>query len=328
MPALTPQIIQMAIVIGATFVATMAALWLGLKLIGRADRSARLEQLSQQAGSGPQVRETVRPIFLEDEERSMGAWERMRVFQWLRNRLEGAGMDWTVATFLGNIAISIGLGVMLGLFFPLLGLRSFSMVLYGLLASSAPWIVLAYKHSTRMRTLEEQLPEAVDFIARATRAGHAFTVALEMLSAEGPDPIKTEFRKVHTQISLGGDLESALRQLIERVPFVDMRFFVSSILLQRETGGNLSEILTALGNTVRERMRLRGQVRAATAHGRMTAMILSAIPVVLVIFLSSRNPEHMKVFVEHPTGRLLGIWVLASQIIGYLVIRKMINFKI
>ena len=316
------------VVIGVTFLVTLGALWLGFKLIRSSQRGARIEQLNRQGADGPRVRQTVQQIFLDDAEKARGSLANLGVFRSLRYRLEGAGMDWTVETFLTNVLISVGLGVLLGFLLPVAGGRGVSMVLYGLLASTAPWIVLQYKHSKRMRMLEEQLPEAVDFIARAIRAGHAFSVALEMLAGEGPEPIRTEFRKVHMQLSLGGDLETALRNLIDRVPLVDVRFFVSAILLQRETGGNLSEILTSLGNTVRERMRLRGQVRAATAHGRMTAGVLTVIPLALLVMMSKSSPDHMKVFIEHPTGRLLGLWAIISQILGYLVIRKMINFKI
>jgi tight adherence protein B len=328
MPVNPSEINLLAIVIGVTFMVTLCILWIGFKLIGRSERSTRLEQLAGRETQAPRVRETVRNIFLEDVERAKGTLANWKVFKPLRYRLEGAGMDWTVETFLTNVLISVGLGLMLGMFFPLAGARGLSMALYGVLASTAPWIVLQYKHSKRMRELEEQLPEAVDFIARSIRAGHAFTVAIEMLSGEGPEPIRSEFRKVHVQLSLGGDLETALQNLTARVPLVDVRFFVSAILLQRETGGNLSEILTSLGNTVRERMRLRGQVRAATAHGRMTAAILSIIPVVLLVIISQRSDNHLKIFLEHPTGRLLGIWAIISQILGYVIIRKMINFKV
>lgn len=322
----TPNIL--GIVIGVTFIATLAALWLGFRFIGRAERNTRLGQLNRQPPAGQMNRQSVQPIFLEDAERARGTLANMRLFRWMRYRMEGAGMDWTVETFFSNILVCVGLGVFLGLLAPIAGARGVSMTLYALIGSTVPWIVVGYKHSKRMKALEAQLPEAVDFIARAIRAGHAFSVSLEMLSGEGPEPIRTEFRKVHTQVNLGGDLETAFKGLIARVPLLDIRFLVSAILLQRETGGNLSEILTNLGNIVRERMRLRGQVRAASAHGRMSALVLTAIPIIIAISLSRTAPDHLMFFFEHPVGRLLGIYMIASMITGYLVIRKLINFKI
>jgi tight adherence protein B len=312
----------------AAFVMILVTAWIGFSLIGRADRGLRLEQLRRSTSDWSPTQRPAQRIFLEDGERSRSYVARLKPLVWLRNRLEGAGMDWTVETFFTNIAISAGLGVLLAYALPIGGARIFSMVLYALLASTAPWIVVQYKNGARMKLLEEQLPEALDFIARAIRAGHAFSVSLEMLANEGPDPIRTEFRKVHTQVNLGGALEPALRSLVDRVPIVDVRFFVSAVLLQRETGGNLSEMLTNVGNTVRERMKLRGQVRAATAHGRMTALVLTTIPIVVAIFTASGSPDSFRIFIEHPTGRLLGIWAIVSQILGYIVIRKIIDIKI
>lgn len=320
----TPIVVAAA----AAFAVILATVWIGLSMISRSDRQGRLDQLKRSSSDGSQMQRPAQRVFLDDVEGSRSYVARLKPLVRLRNRLEGAGMDWTVGTFFTNIAISAGLGILAGYLLPIAGARKFSMVLYALLASPAPWIVLEYKHSKRMQLLEEQLPEALDFIARAIRAGHAFSVSLEMLANEGPDPIKTEFRKVHTQVNLGGDLETALRSLVNRVPIVDVRFFVSAVLLQRETGGNLSEMLTNVGNTVRERMRIRGQVRAATAHGRMTALVLTIIPLVVGLTTASSQPDIFRVFIEHPTGRILGIWAIVSQILGYVIIRKMINIKI
>lgn len=319
---------ELIIIAGAACVAALATVGAGLWLIGRTERSSRLDQLNRRLPGNPQVRESVRPIFVEDLGKSLGAFGAFRPVRALQVRLESAGMDWSVYTFLSNILAMLCLGLFLGLLIPLAGARVPSMIFYSLLACTTPWIVMEYKRSQRIRTLEAQLPEAVDFIARAIRAGHALSTSLELLAAEGPEPIRTEFRKVHMQLSLGGGLDTVLRELIARVPLVDVRFLVSAILLQRETGGNLSEILTGLGKNIRERMILKGQVRVATAHGRMTAMVLTLIPLCLVVFMLQNAPEQMTVFVEHPTGRLLGIWMIVSQVIGYLIIRKMIRFKV
>ena len=128
-----------------------------------------------------------------------------------------------------------------------------------------------------MDTLEEQFPEALDFLARSMRAGHAFSISLEMLGEEMADPLGQEFRALFNEQNLGAPLEIALRNFTERVPLLDVRFFTSSVMLQKQTGGNLSEILSRLAYVIRERFRLKGQVKAASAHGRLTATILTLL---------------------------------------------------
>jgi tight adherence protein B len=272
MPVNPSEINLLGIVIGVTFMVTLCILWLGFKLIGRSERSTRLEQLNWPGNPSTPGPQTVRNIFLEDVERARGTLANMEgCSKPLRYRLEGAGMDWTVETFLTNVLISVGLGQSCSeSSFRLPARAGVSMTLYGVLASTAPWIVLQYKHSKRMRELEEQLPEAVDFIARHPGRPCLFRSARDALrrrSRADPDGVPESPYAIEPGRRSGDRASEPDRPR----PLVDVRFFVSAILLQRETGGNLSEILTSLGNTVRERMRLRGQVRAATAHGRMTA---------------------------------------------------------
>ncbi len=132
------------------------------------------------------------------------------------------------------------------------------------------------KRTKRLDKLEEQFPEALDFLARSMRAGHAFSISLEMVGEEMADPLGQEFRALFNEQNLGAPLDIALRNFTERVPLLDCRFFTSSVLLQKQTGGNLSEILSRLAYVIRERFRLKGQVKAASAHGRLTATILTA----------------------------------------------------
>jgi tight adherence protein B len=178
-----------------------------------------------------------------------------------------------------------------------------------------------------MRDMEQQLPEALDFISRAVRAGHAFSVSLELLSNEMPDPIKTEFRRVFQEVNLGSALDTAMRNLAHRIPIIDVRFFVSAVLLQRETGGNLSEILTKLAQTIRERFRLKGHIKAVTAHSRMTAVVVGAVPIVALFLLSFSFPGYAEPFVKEPEGRTLAVIAIISQALGFLILRKLVNFK-
>jgi tight adherence protein B len=179
-----------------------------------------------------------------------------------------------------------------------------------------------------MRAFEEQFPEALDFLSRSMRAGHGFSVALEMLATDSPDPLGSAFRRVSNDLQLGSSLEIALGKLTVLVPLIDVRFFVSSVLLQQETGGNLGEILSKLAFIIRERFRLKGQVKAASAHGRITGLVLVLMPVGVTAFMMMTTPEYLRQLAADPTGRILIYSALAGQLIGYFVIRKIINIKV
>ena len=154
-----------------------------------------------------------------------------------------------------------------------------------------------------MAAFEEQFPEALEFLSRAMRAGHAFSIALEMLSEESPQPLAGEFRKVFNESNLGLPIDVALRNMTERMPLLDLKFFVAAVLLQRETGGNLAEILTNLAHVIRERFKLKGQVRSASAHGRMTGTILTLMPVVLMFGMLAVAPGYLQGMVADPLGQ-------------------------
>ena len=153
--------------------------------------------------------------------------------------------------------------------------------------------------------LEEQFPEALDFLARSMRAGHAFSISLEMVGEEMADPLGQEFRALFNEQNLGAPLDIALRNFTERVPLLDVRFFTSSVLLQKQTGGNLSEILPRLAYVIRERFRLKGQVKAASAHGRLTATILTLLPVATMLGLLVVAPGYLQGMAEDSDGKFM-----------------------
>jgi len=184
------------------------------------------------------------------------------------------------------------------------------------------------KARKRMDAFEEQFPEALDFMARSLRAGHAFSVSLEMMSEETPDPVGTEFRWIFHQQNLGASLDQTLRTFAQRVPLLDSKLFVSAVLLQRETGGNLAEILMKLAYIIRERFRIKGQVRAASAHGRITATILTILPVVTLALLNIIAPDYFKLMIDDELGRYIVLAVIAMQIVGYYWMKKIINIKV
>jgi tight adherence protein B len=197
-----------------------------------------------------------------------------------------------------------------------------------LLAGMIPYGYVMRKRSKRLAKFEEQFPEALDFLSRAMRAGHAFSISLELLSEEAMDPVSTEFRRTFDEHNLGLPLENALQNLAVRVPLLDVRFFVSAVLLQARTGGNLSEILLKLAQVIRERFKLRGQVRALSAHGRLTGKVLTVLPVVVVLLMMVVNPEYMVALVKFPIGKHLIGAAIIMQGIAFLFIRKIVNIEV
>ncbi len=191
-----------------------------------------------------------------------------------------------------------------------------------------PFAYLNFKRNRRMRTFEEQFPEALDLIARALKAGHAFVTGLKMVADEMSDPVGPEFRKTFDEQNFGLPLKDALENLTARVPSLDVRFFATAVLIQRETGGNLSEILENLAHVVRERFKILRQVRVYTAHGRMTGYVLLALPTVLCIALVFINPDHMNLLFRERLGQMLLMLSITLQFIGYVWIRQVIKIEV
>lgn len=242
--------------------------------------------------------------------------------------LEQAGLQWTPIGVVFATLVGVALGAFLGLRVNVPVFREFSMLAFALLFGSIPMLIVARSRRKRLNALEEQFPEALDFLARSMRAGHAFSVSLEMLGAESPEPLGLEFRRVFHEQNLGAPLENALSNLVQRVPLVDVRFFTSSVLLQRETGGNLAEILTKLSYVIRERFRLKGQVRAAAAHGRLTAIILAIMPIATSAALMLIAPSYLELLAKDEHGKYMIIGSIVLQILGYFWMRKIINIKV
>ena len=160
------------------------------------------------------------------------------------------------------------------------------------------------------------------------RAGHGFTIALEMLAADAPEPLGSAFHQTSNDLQLGSSLEAALGKLSALYPLIDVSFFVSSVLLQQETGGNLGEILSKLAQIIRERFRIRGQVKAASAHGRITGLVLVLMPVAVAGFILMTTPQYLKDLAADKIGRAMIYGAILAQIIGYFVIRKVTNIKV
>ena len=195
------------------------------------------------------------------------------------------------------------------------------------LAGLIPYFVVRHKRNRRFWKFEEQFPEAIDLIARALRAGHAFTTALAMVADEIPKPVGSEFRLLYDRQNYGMPLDEAMKDLADRIPLLDARFFVTAVLMQRETGGNLAEVLDNLATVIRERFQVKRQVRVLTAHGRITGWVLAGFPPALAMVMFVMVPGHLDVMVEDPLGVRMIVGAVTLQIIGTLAIQKLVNIE-
>jgi tight adherence protein B len=244
----------------------------------------------------------------------------------LRTYIEQGGLTWEPAQLV-HASLFLAL-VVFNLFWYLVP-KGENIAPAGLLIGAGlPFAVIYQKRQSRLNKIEEQFPDALEFVARAMRAGHAFSVSLEMLHKEFPDPISGEFRRTFEEQNLGLPLEVALEKLGKRVPLIDVHFFVSAVLLQKRTGGNLAELLDNLAYLIRERFKLRGQVRAISAHGRISGLVLSMIPMTVAILMFYTNPDYIMFFVKDPTGKILMVVCIALQFLGFVCIRKIIDIGV
>jgi len=196
------------------------------------------------------------------------------------------------------------------------------------IGSLLPYSFASYRRTKRFEKFEELFPEAIDTLARAVRAGHAFTTALEMISNEVAEPVGGEFRKLYEEQKFGMPVRDALLNLTERVPLVDVKFFVTAVMLQRETGGNLAEILDNLSYVIRERFKIQRQVRVYTAQGRLTMALLMGMPPIIVTTMTLLNPAFIRPLFTDPIGHTLLVAGITLQTVGYFVIRKIIRIQV
>jgi tight adherence protein B len=230
---------------------------------------------------------------LRDDKQTSGISELLKRFSFIERLnliIEQSGQKTTSSNLIViSFCFLVG-GFFLGSRFALLpsGLTG---IVAGLVCAPLPLLHLLHKRTKNFDEFEKQLPEALDFLSRSMRAGHGFSIAMELLASDSPDPLGSAFRRISNDMQLGSALDVALGKLTTLVPLLDVRFFVSSVLLQQETGGNLSEILAKLAFIIRERFRLKGQVKAVSAHGRITGLVLVLMPVVVAIIMMIPSPQ-------------------------------------
>ena len=241
--------------------------------------------------------------------------------------IQQAGVDWTPGGLLLAMAGGAVGAVVLSLLLPALFVWAGTSAVLAVFLASLPFLYLRRKSRRRLAAFEEQFPEALDFLARSMRAGHAFTISLHMASEDLPDPLGLEFRTLFNEQNLGAPLDTALYNLADRIPLLDVRFFVSAVILQKQTGGNLGEILTRLGQIIRGRFQLKGQVKAASAHARITALVLTILPAATAVLMMMAAPTYLQSMVDDPDGRKLIAGAIVGQIVGQVLIRRIIRVK-
>ena len=241
--------------------------------------------------------------------------------------LEQAGLSqWTPARLVHLCIVSFG--SVLAFCWLLMPVPKLLAVLIGLAAAPVPFGYVWWLRRGRLRKFEAVFPETLEFISRSMRAGHAFSVSLEMIHREFPEPVAGEFRRAFEEHNLGLPIEIALQKLAKRVPSLDVHFFVSAVLLQKRTGGNLAEILDKLAYVIRERFKLRGRIRAVSAHGRMTATSLSCIPIAVAVLMFYTNPDYVTFFFTDDVGNIMAGAAVFLQVVGYLVMKKIVNIEV
>jgi tight adherence protein B len=242
--------------------------------------------------------------------------------------LSESGLDWTPTRLVITMSVTFAIGAVGSMWIPIESPPALRALLVGLCTACVPLFYVKKKRNKRIDEMETQLPDALDFLSRSMRAGHAFTISLEMVGEETHEPLGPEFKALFNEQNLGASLERSFLSFSRRVPIPDVRFFSSAVLLQRQTGGNLSEILGRLSHIIRERFRLKGQVKAVSAHGRLTATILTLLPIATLGGLMLTSPGYLDPMFATPLGRkIIGAGVVA-QIVGNLCIQKIIKIKV
>lgn len=239
--------------------------------------------------------------------------------------IEQSGLNWSSQTFL---ILSTGFGLAFGLGSALAARGPIGFVVGGAIGCSLPYFYIRFKRERRMRAFEDGLPEAIDLLGRALRAGHPLSAGLRMIGEEMTDPIAAEFRRVFEEQRFGLSMEDSMHGLADRIPLVDVRIFVTAVLIQREVGGNLAEILDKLSYVIRQRFSILRQLRTFTAQGRMSGYVLGGLPIFLGFAMFALNSEDMMAFIQHPLGRMFMTAAIILQVLGYIAINRIIKIEV
>jgi len=256
-----------------------------------------------------------------------GLMKKFNLNERLRMLIEQAGLKWNPVRLVHACLAGFILGYAIAWFLLPPQFRLYALV-SGAKGFAAPLVYVIRARKKRLKAFEEIFPDTLEFISRSMRAGHAFSVSLEMIHREFNEPLSGEFRRTFEEHNLGLPLDVALEGLSRRIPLLDVHFFVSAVLLQKRTGGNLAEILDKLAYVIRERFKLRGRIQAISAHGRMTGLALTCIPIGVAVVMFFANPDYVRFFFLDEVGNIMLAAAVGFQIIGYLIIQKIVRIEI
>jgi len=301
-----------------------------LATLGSDAKRARLRERLSEALLHSAHNEDVEVVLARNELMSEIPWVnraliRVQVALHLKQMLDQADLHITPSRL---VMFSGMAGMLAALAASVISISIMVMVVAGLIAAALPFIHVYWKRKSRFDRFLEHLPDALDLMSRALAAGHGFAEAMHMVSAEMPEPIATEFRKTYEEQNLGLSLKLAMENLTHRIPLLDLKMCVTAVLIQRETGGNLAEILEKVAHTIRERFRIMGDLKTLTTSSRMSAWLLCGLPIFVTFVITAMNPDYMSILWRDPRGHYLIATALFLQLTGMLIVRKILNIKI
>lgn len=306
--------------------------WLIAGRAARKERSVAVRRLTGKERSRAGSRAAAGPALIEMAHEVRGRMaaallERLRIKQAVERRLETADLRWG-APGLAHRSVALFLAGFTAVTIPMHNSSPGVALLAGAAVGALPYLYLRRKAASRLKQFEEQFPDCLEFIARSMRAGHAFSVSLDLVHREYGDPLSSEFRRTFEEQNLGQPLEVVLQKLGQRMPSMDVQFFISAVLMQKRTGGNLAELLDRLASLIRERFKLRARIRAISAQGLMSGRVVAAIPAAVGGLMCLVNPTYARFFVDDPVGHQLLAGAIGLQVFGYLVIRKIVSIEV
>jgi tight adherence protein B len=315
----------------AVFVFVAGVAFIGATLVNQRSARARLikERLANVRKSPERSAEDELALLRDEQLSEIPALDSLlrrsaRISQ-LQKMLAQGGLDMRAGNFL---VTCVFVGFAVGIVAFAISRRAEVGAVSALVGAVVPYGYASMRRNKRFEKFEELFPEAIDTLARAVRAGHAFTTALELITAEVAEPVAGEFRQLFEEQKYGMPVRDALMNLTERMPLVDVKFFVTAVMLQRETGGNLAEILDNLSYVIRERFKIQRQVRVYTAQGRLTMALLMGMPPIIIVAMLVLNPTFIHPLFADPIGHVLLVAGITLQTVGYFVIRKIIRIQV
>jgi len=284
----------------------------------------RLE-MSMASGAQQGAVDIVRRHSLSDIPRLHEMFSKIPLMHRLDKLVVQANVRWPLGVF---VLLSLVLGSGCYLLLAIVTRGNLIPVIIGILVGMTPFFYLYVKKQQRIQKFERQLPEALDLMARSLRAGHAFSGGLQMVGQEFDDPIGVEFLRVMNEINYGASVDQSLLNLTQRVDVPDLKFFTVSVIIQRESGGNLAEILESIARLIRERFKLQGKIKTLSAEGKLSAIILVGLPFFVVLALSVINPKYLPVLLQDPAGKVMVVVALCMMGLGIYIIKRLINIQV